>query len=98
MGGNSGPAGCKEKVKMIYIMEGEKADHAMLLMRASTYKVLSRTPRILTLGDGVNVEPPVVRVGLKGLARVDLEPTRRTSVTVQFENVEGEPVVFFYFK
>lgn len=42
----------------------------------------------------MNVEPPVVRVGLTGLARVDLEPTRRTSVTVKFENVEGEPVVF----
>lgn len=58
MGGNCGPAGCKEKVKMIYIR--------------------------------------VVRVGLTGLARVDLEPTRRTSVTVKFENVEEDPVVFFF--
>lgn len=65
----------------------------MLLMWASTYKVLSRTPRFLTLGDGVNVELSVVRVGLTGLARVDLEPMRRTFNTV--ENVEREPVLFY---
>lgn len=46
----------------------------------------------------MHVEPSVVRVGLTALARVDLEPTRRTSVTVKFENVEGEPVLFFNFK
>lgn len=50
---NSGAAGCEEKVKMIYVMEEEKArkDHVLLLMWASTSKVLSRmTPRLLTLG------------------------------------------------
>lgn len=79
---------------MNYIMEGGKAYHVMLLMWASTYKVPSRTSRISMLGDGVHVEPSVVRVGLTALARVDLEPTRRTSVTVKFENVEREPVLF----
>lgn len=51
LGGNSGPAGCKEKVKMNYMMEGGKAYHVMLLMWASTYKVPSRTP-ILGVLDG----------------------------------------------
>ena len=78
-------AGVSEGWRWFMLRRWKYADWVTLLMWASNFKVLSRvTPRLLTWGDCRTVE--LLMDMEKGLcfARVDLVPTRRTSVLSLF--------------